>query len=251
MFVDAYPTAYIDTGRLLESPTIRHKNCEVVLLEDSMRCDACKGHRKLLHALYSRMSRRAKQKESRTAVTSHVNYCHLSTPEKQERLSKLHDAARVARQRIRRLEERLKRAIEKLGEVVDKGTHEGLCSIVSDSDASISEKFPPESFGRLFWEQQKKALQAKSASGIRWHPLMIKWCLHLHHLSGSGYEALRKSGFITLPSQRTLRDYTHFADACSGFSCDVDQQLITAAEVDSCPEWKKKVVLLLDEMYIH
>jgi len=216
MFVDAYPTAYIDTGRLLESPTIRHKNCEVVLLENSMRCDVCKGQRKLLHAVYSRMSRRAKQKESRTAVTSHVNYCHLSTPEKQERLSKLHDAGRVARQRIRRLEERLKRAIEKSGEVVDKGTHEGLCSIVSDSDASISENFPPESFGRLFWEQQKKALQAKSASGIRWHPLMIKWCLHLHHLSG----------------------------------CDVDQQLIAAAEVDSCPEWKKNVVLLLDEMYI-
>ena len=81
---------------------------------------------------------------------------------------------------------------------------------------------------------------------------MIKWCLYLHHLSGSGYEALRKSGCIVLPSQRTLRDYTHFATAVTGFSCDVDRQLIDAAEVftPTCPEWKKNVILLMDEMYI-
>ena len=79
---------------------------------------------------------------------------------------------------------------------------------------------------------------------------MIKWCLHLRHLSGSGYEALRKSGCITLPSQRTLRDYTHFATATSGFSCDVDRQLIDVTEIASSPEWKKSVVLLMDEMLV-
>lgn len=53
-----------------------------------------------------------------------------------------------------------------------------------------------------------------------------------------------------LPSQRTLRDYTHFAKAISGFSCDVDKQLIDAAGISSCPDWKKHVVLIIGEMHI-
>ena len=79
---------------------------------------------------------------------------------------------------------------------------------------------------------------------------MIKWCIHLQHHSSGCYEALRKSGCISLPSQRTLRDYTHIAAAGSGFSTAVDQQLIDAAELVTCPEWKKCVVVLLDEMHI-
>ena len=66
------------------------------------------------------------------------------------------------------------------------------------------------SFGCIFWDQQSKALKRKSSSGMRWHPLMIKWCLHLHHHSSSEYETLHKSGCISFPSQRTLRDYTTF-----------------------------------------
>ena len=53
----------------------------------------------------------------------------------------------------------MKRTTEKSGEVVDNDTHEGLCAIMSENDASIGEKFSPKSFGWLFWEQQKKALQ--------------------------------------------------------------------------------------------
>ena len=184
-----YPTAYIDF-HTLDSPTIRHKDCELLLHEGAVRCQACQDQRKLLHALYTRMSKCTTQKDGRTLPDSHVNYRHLSTPEKQERLSKLHDATRVARRHAKRLEERLKKAIDDFGEEVDGKLHDDLCSIMLQNDSIIRERFPPESFCRLFWEQQKKAVQAKSASGVRWHPLIIKWCLHLHHLSGSGYDAL-------------------------------------------------------------
>ena len=85
---------------------------------------------------------------------------------------------------------------------------------------------------------------------LKWHPLMIKWCLHIRHISSGGYRALRKSGCLSLPSQRTLRDYTHYATVTSGFSMAVDQQLIDAAHIGTCEERKKCVVLLLDEMHI-
>ena len=53
-----------------------------------------------------------------------------------------------------------------------------------------------------------------------------------------------------LPSQRTLRDYTHYVKASTGFSSDVDKMLMQAAKIDSCPEREKNVILLLDEMHI-
>lgn len=79
---------------------------------------------------------------------------------------------------------------------------------------------------------------------------MIKWCLYLRHLSSSGYEALKKSGCISLPSQRKCRDYTHYVRATTGFFTNVDKQLIAAAEIATCADWEKCVVLLMDEMHI-
>jgi hypothetical protein len=38
--------------------------------------------------------------------------------------------------------------------------------------------------------------------------------------------------------------------ARAGFSTDVDRQLLQAANLSSCKEWQKLVILLLDEMYV-
>lgn len=85
---------------------------------------------------------------------------------------------------------------------------------------------------------------------MRWHPLMIKWCLYIRHQSQKAYEVIRDSGVICLPSQRTLRDYSNCVEAKAGFSRDVDDQLMKAANMGSCPKWHKLVILLLDEMYM-
>ena len=61
---------------------------------------------------------------------------------------------------------------------------------------------------------------------------------------------LRESGVITLPSQRTLRDYTYYTKAITGFSTDVDAQLMRAANPTICKKWEKHVAILMDEMHI-
>ena len=61
---------------------------------------------------------------------------------------------------------------------------------------------------------------------------------------------LRQSGCLHLPSQRTLRDYTHYVKARMGFSSEVDEMLVSAANLTTCPEREKCVLLLLDEMHI-
>ena len=79
---------------------------------------------------------------------------------------------------------------------------------------------------------------------------MIRWCIYLRHLSGRDYDTFRESGTIHLPSQRTLRDYTYYTEAKPGFSVSVDNQLADMANISSCPERGKYVILLMDEMHI-
>ena len=79
---------------------------------------------------------------------------------------------------------------------------------------------------------------------------MVRWCLYLRHLSGSAYKLLKTSGILKLPSQRSLRDYTHYLTSTVGFSCAVDAQLMEAANIKSCPEYEKNVFLILDEMHV-
>lgn len=85
---------------------------------------------------------------------------------------------------------------------------------------------------------------------MKWHPLMIRWCIYLRHLSSRAYDTLRVSGVIQLPSQRTLRDYTYYTEAKHGFCSSVDNQLREVAGLKKCPEREKYVILLMDEMHI-
>ena len=48
-----------------------------------------------------------------------------------------------------------------------------------------------------------KSVAAANSRGRQWHPLVISWCLYLHHLSSKSYETIRKSRIVNLPSSRT------------------------------------------------
>ena len=79
---------------------------------------------------------------------------------------------------------------------------------------------------------------------------MVKWCLYLRHQSRSVYKTLRSSGCLSLPSQRTLRDYTHYTSTTIWFSDEVDKQLIATADMPDLQEYQKAVGVVLDEMHI-
>ena len=59
--------------------------------------------------------------------------------------------------------------------------------------------------------------------------------------SSSTYRALRESGILVLPSERTMRDYTHWVQAGAGFMVEVDEQLMEVAKLAAVPEYKKCV----------
>ena len=65
------------------------------------------------------------------------------------------------------------------------------------------------------------------------------------------YETMRGSGCVTLPSQKTLRDYTYYVRSTTGFTTEGDQQLMAAARIkQSTNEWERCVCLVIDEMYV-
>ena len=133
---------------------------------------------------------------------------------------------------------------------IDDTIQQDLTHLMNEHTTALRQKHGPESFQTIFWEQQLSATKKKNAKSIRWHPLVIKWCLYLHHKSSGAYKTLRDSGIIHLPSGRTLRDYRHFAPAKTGFSYAYDQQLINLAQATK-PTWLAKyVVILIDEMYV-
>ena len=94
---------------------------------------------------------------------------------------------------------------------VDDQMNSDLLKIMDENTERVKSDFAENSFQRLFWEQQLKSTKVKDKRQMRWHPMIIKWCLHLKMLSSAAYHTLQTSEFITLPSERTLRDYTHLA----------------------------------------
>ena len=78
--------------------------------------------------------------------------------------------------------------------------------------------------------------------------MTIKWCLNPKLMSSSAYSALRTSSILTLPSERTLHDYTHFIKPDVGFSNEVDHQLLKEARLESARKSERYVCLKFDEV---
>ena len=86
---------------------------------------------------------------------------------------------------------------------------------------------------------QVAAMKAKGKTGRRWHPLFIRWCLNIALASPKTYDIIQDSGFVTLPSKRTLRDYTHWFKSKPGFQVEVDKFLREEAKVEELEGWKR------------
>ena len=246
-FITGEQVAYQDSLSL-QQPIIRSSSCEFILPSGSKskRCTACSSFRSNLRIRQKRLMSRSS--EIRVSVSSRAPYSSLSQEEMKKRMANLQQELSRIRKQNMRLKAKVAEESESIGVTVDSDMHQDLEKIMEEE-----EKKPAchqNSFQRLFWEQQLNAARQRNANSMRWHPLMIRWCLYLRHQSQSAYETLRSTGCISLPSQRTLRDYTHYIPATTGFSIDVDEQLMDAGKILTCEDYEKCVILLLDEMHI-
>ena len=234
--------------------TIQSERCSVMVAKrsgDAQRCEPCEEHRQTLNRMLHRVLNEQEQDQDRAACSSHTNYRYLTSDDMCERLKRMHQEVLRSRREIDKLRNQVEMLIEERGANVEDDLDDHLTQIMMTKSKEVESVFEEGTFGRVFWDAQKRALSVKKLSAMRWDPVMIRWCLYLRHLAGSSaYEMLRESGAIKLPSQRTLRDYTYYTKTKSGFGDDVDQQLMEAAHIHTCPERDKYVALIMDEMHI-
>ena len=225
--------------------TVRNTNCHILIHGE--KCINCHKYRPQLRAMYSRYNQ--SKHKPHTVSSKYINNRFLKTPEKNEKLKNLQTKVCTVEKELKNLESKINK-LNSMGISVDEPLHQDLLEITEQHSNSIMEKFPAGSFRRLFWEEQIKAAKVSDARQMRWHPMMIRWCLNLKLLSTSAYHSLRTSGFIKLPSERTLRDYTNFFQSKVGFQPEVDSMLLQEAQIDKLPDNKRYIVLLFDEMKI-
>ncbi len=240
--IDEFATVKVN-GELHEQ-TIRSANCQ--LLVNDQKCISCTRYRRTLRVLHSRWSKRESDEVS---SSSHVNNRYLKTPQKLTKLSNMRQRIKNAEATISWLKEKISDFIDR-SDPVDKVLHQDLKSILEENSEAVHESFPEGTFRRVFWDQQFENSKKSNAKQYRWHPLIIKWCLNLKLLSSAAYHAMRSSSFITLPSERTLRDYTKYIKSVPGYQPEVVEMLKTETKCDELQKCQTYVCLLFDEMKV-
>ncbi len=205
----------------------------------------CIKYRANLRAMYHRWNNR----ESVSHSSNFTNERYLQTPQKSAKIDKLRKRVHKAEQVVRSLTDKVKKLMGQ-GEHLDSNLQSDLLSIINDNEQTVRNAYREGSFARLFWDEQLKAASTKESRQVRWHPVLVKWCLSLKLLSSAAYHALRSTGFVKLPSERTLYDYTHYFRNKVGFQDEVNQQLVEEVAKLSLPSSRRFVALFIDEMKI-
>ncbi len=91
---------------------------------------------------------------------------------------------------------------------------------MNEKSSDVYNQFPEGSFARVVWDQQLAINMRKRKAHVNTGGIPFK-ILNLRRMSGCSYHALRTAGFVTLPSERTLRDYTNYIRAVPGLQAEV------------------------------
>ena len=210
----------------------RARDCSVLCIGEESVCEPCSEY-------LSSATKATKVKLRRLAKPAHVKAPVSKTDP--ERLKLTLQGQRLKCAELEKELNEMRVEIHRNNIEVDHELSNDFTSIVSDADREITP------FMSLFWQQQKK-LFSSSGKGVRYHPMIIRFCLSLAAKSPACYEELRNSKVLVLPSQRRLKDYRNFIKPKRGFQEEVVEELKT--QTNSYFDVHRYVVLLFDEMKI-
>ena len=224
--------------------SIRHNACSFFVLNTTdEQCVTCHSYRCTLRAIYSKHKAITSPQKETLSIThqSHANYRWLSAHKLRLRLKSVAKALRSLSKSRQRLSMKLKRLIAKQG--VDL-TEEDSSDIERVVDGAYK-AFSPESFEHLLLQQQKKFNSLSKKSSMRWHPLIIRFALHIQYSSSAAL-----GQFLKLLSTRLLRDYTHWTKFQVGISASSIQCLMKEMIHEGLNPEGLKVGIIIDEMKI-
>ncbi|XP_066910451.1 uncharacterized protein [Clytia hemisphaerica] len=201
--------------------TIRVKDCELLVRNDVSRCEPCIKYRHYLHNIVYRRSVSPELPSKFTAnkYLSKDNLMKKAT-DQQKQIKSLKRSLESMRTFVSQL-------VEDEGCAVENNLLKEVCNnVVSTNDSPFDKDSPIH----LLWEQQKKQVSLENKRTMRWHPVMLRWCISIYLKSSGAYEHLRNSGFLVLPSKKTLDKYVNFTTHNTGFNPDVLENLLRLTE---------------------
>ena len=149
------------------------------------------------------------------------------------------------------IQKKLKKAMSKRPNMTTE-SNDDVAQLVNSCTLQVRQTWNQQSFQRIFWEQQLKYNSLKNPKSMRWHPLIIKWAMHIKCKSTAAYDAMREIGFIHLPSKRTLFNYSNFIKDTCGLSNEALKHLKSEAVKKGLLEkdYLTYVGILFDEVKI-
>ena len=157
-----------------------HVNCEIFISSKETptnRCKECQKYRAKLRAMYHRF----KQKQLLLIErSSHVNNRFLSDSEKILKMKECKARLRKTEQQLNKMKQALDKQVKETGLHLDEEVHNELLVIMQQNSAELAKVFPSDSLRHLFWKQQFEAASKSNPKQMKWHPLMIRWCLRLN-----------------------------------------------------------------------
>ena len=219
----------------------RSNNCEILIKS----FDMCVNCNKLEKNANSSLSKKLKRQEKILLEPAKPNAPVSKTSSQRIKLTL--QQYRIENKELKTKIENLKDEIAKNAHNISDSLNNDLVTIMSEADQS---QVPP--FMKFFWEEQQKYVKS-SAKGIRYHPMVIRYCLALASKSASAYDDIRYNektgtGILILPSRRRLRDYKNYIRPERGFNKNIIKELQNKTKNFSDVE--KFMVLLMDEMKI-
>jgi len=167
-----------------------------------------------------------------------------------ERLQSLQKQKIVLKDEVKKLQKKANRTIEREGVRLTEEDGADMQTVMADNSNKVDDEFAKDSFQHTLWKQQKKYNTLRDKRQMRWYPLVILFALSLRYASSTAYRTVTSSGLLSLPSEHTLRDYTHWRSVQNG----VHFQFIQKAKQVMAQEGFEKVdnqfALIMDEMKI-
>lgn len=174
--------------------------CCSLLVAGANICEECARRARILKDRHRRQNQDVEKDRRKT------NIKHITGEEAKE---KCKDDQKCKKQLIRR--------ICKLKNIIKNFVERETLNIDPEFGTQIGKIFQQcydkmTNVQKLFWGEQVKALSKQdNPRQMRWNPFVIKMALHLQMISSSAFRFVK--GFLPLPSERTLFDFTHFTEA--------------------------------------
>lgn len=155
-----------------ERDVIRTTSCHLLVVEDKDRCNNCSQYRKQLNLYKDRLVKREKAE----SILKNTLISTFSRAETEKQYLNLQKKKRAIAKSEKKLHERIERMVEWESIALDEESDMLIEEVISKSDKYFDKDSPQY----LLCEKQRKQLGLKRKSFMKWHSVVIRWCLAIY-----------------------------------------------------------------------